>query len=168
MKLKKIESICKNGACIRINRAPDKKIWIGDESAVYFVGGIPDITKEQLLAIFDIPEDKREGYSVVESDSYIDDIDSGERMINRRLKTELCIGSRRYIIYEADGRLICINSKYLNPLNDEKECTLFLRNSGRHIAIKKGMFIIALICTFDIVSVDDIGEDIEFINSAFN
>lgn len=168
MKLKKIESVCKNGACIRINRSPDGKLWIGDEAAVYFVGGLKDISKEQLFTIFDIPEEKRESYSVVENEALFDDNDSAERIINRRLKTELCIGSRRYIIYEVDGRLICINSKYLNPLTDEKECTLFLRNSGRHIAIKKGMFILALICTFDIVSVTDIGEDIEFINSAFN
>lgn len=167
MKLKKIETVCKNGACIRINRSPDGKLWIGDEAAVYFVGGLNDISKEQLFTIFDIPEEKRESYSVVEDEVLYDDNDFAERIINRRLKTVLCIGGRALAIYEVDGKPVCINTKYLTPFDDEKDVTLYIRNNGGRIIVKKGLFVIAVISAFDLELLEELKNDIRFISEAF-
>lgn len=66
MKIKSIAAICKKNKNIAIfeRYSDDGDIltqYIGDGSAVYPVVGLPQLDKESLLTIFDVPEEYRDG-----------------------------------------------------------------------------------------------------------
>ena len=67
MKIKSIAAICKKNKNIAIfeRYSDDGDIltqYIGDGSAVYPVVGLPQLDKESLLTIFDVPEKDRDNY----------------------------------------------------------------------------------------------------------
>ena len=69
MKIKSIAAICKKNKNIAIferysNDGDILTQYIGDGSAVYPVVGLPQLNKESLLTIFDVPEKDRENYFV--------------------------------------------------------------------------------------------------------
>ncbi len=69
MKIKSIAAICKKNKNIAIfeRYSDDGDIltqYIGDGSAVYPVVGLPQLDKESLLTIFDVPEKDRDNYFV--------------------------------------------------------------------------------------------------------
>ena len=69
MKIKSIAAICKKNKNIAIferysNDGDILTQYIGDGSAVYPVVGLPQLDKESLLTIFDVPEKDRDNYFV--------------------------------------------------------------------------------------------------------
>lgn len=93
MKIKSIAAICKKNKNIAIfeRYSDDGDIltqYIGDGSAVYPVVGLPQLDKESLLTIFDVPEKDRDNYFVktlgVPAGISFEDTDETERHVARR------------------------------------------------------------------------------------
>ena len=76
-------------------------------------------------------------------------------------------GSDNRRILRDSGQPVCINTKYLTPFDDEKDVTLYIRNNGRRIVVKKGLFVIAVISAFDLELLEELKNDIRFISEAF-
>ena len=92
MKIKSIAAICKKNKNIAIfeRYSDDGDIltqYIGDGSAVYPVVGLPQLDKESLLTIFDVPEKDRDNYFVktlgVPVGISFEDTDETERHVER-------------------------------------------------------------------------------------
>lgn len=92
MKIKSIAAICKKNKNIAIfERYSDDgdtlTQYIGDGSAVYPVVGLPQLDKESLLTIFDVPEKDRDNYFVktlgVPAGISFEDTDETERHVER-------------------------------------------------------------------------------------
>lgn len=126
MKIKSIAAICKKNKNIAIfeRYSDDGDIltqYIGDGSAVYPVVGLPQLDKESLLTIFDVPEKDRDNYFVktlgVPVGISFEDTDETERHVEREGISIIYSGRTLKPIRTTRG-LIFIESRYLSPVAD--------------------------------------------------
>ena len=150
MKLKQIESLLKKKKTIITTHAEGCQ-WLSDGSAFYPVSGLPELTKENLFAIFDVPVEKREGYyfqEIIPPELNFDNADPGEQLTGK---------SDVYIVYE--GRclypqitsqgLAFIDSKYLRPFYGQEDgFDIYERINAKghsYFAVKSGFLLLGLI-----------------------
>lgn len=123
MKIKSIAAICKKNKNIAIfeRYSDDGDIltqYIGDGSAVYPVVGLPQLDKESLLTIFDVPEKDRDNYFVktlgVPAGISFEDTDETERHVEREGISIIYSGRTLKPIRTTRG-LVFIESRYLSP-----------------------------------------------------
>lgn len=123
MKIKSIAAICKKNKNIAIfeRYSDDGDIltqYIGDGSAVYPVVGLPQLDKESLLTIFDVPEKDRDNYFVktlgVPVGISFEDTDETERHVEREGISIIYSGRTLKPIRTTRG-LVFIESRYLSP-----------------------------------------------------
>lgn len=123
MKIKSIAAICKKNKNIAIfeRYSDDGDIltqYIGDGSAVYPVVGLPQLNKESLLTIFDVPEKDRDNYFVktlgVPAGISFEDTDETERHVEREGISIIYSGRTLKPIRTTRG-LVFIESRYLSP-----------------------------------------------------
>lgn len=123
MKIKSIAAICKKNKNIVIfeRYSDDGDIltqYIGDGSAVYPVVGLPQLDKESLLTIFDVPEKDRDNYFVktlgVPAGISFEDTDETERHVEREGISIIYSGRTLKPIRTTRG-LVFIESRYLSP-----------------------------------------------------
>lgn len=114
MKIKSIAAICKKNKNIAIfeRYSDDGDIltqYIGDGSAVYPVVGLPQLDKESLLTIFDVPEKDRDNYFVktlgVPVGISFEDTDETERHVEREGISIIYSGRTLKPIHTTRGRL---------------------------------------------------------------
>ena len=114
MKIKSIAAICKKNKNIAIfERYSDDgdtlTQYIGDGSAVYPVVGLPQLDKESLLTIFDVPEKDRDNYFVktlgVPAGISFEDTDETERHVEREGISIIYSGRTLKPIRTTRGRL---------------------------------------------------------------
>ena len=126
MKIKSIAAICKKNKNIAIfeRYSDDGDIltqYIGDGSAVYPVVGLPQLDKESLLTIFDVPEKDRDNYFVktlgVPAGISFEDTDETERHVEREGVSIIYSGRTLKPIRTTRG-LVFIESRYLSPVAD--------------------------------------------------
>lgn len=126
MKIKSIAAICKKNKNIAIfeRYSDDGDIltqYIGDGSAVYPVVGLPQLDKESLLTIFDVPEKDRDNYFVktlgVPAGISFEDTDETERHVEREGISIIYSGRTLKPIRTTRG-LVFIESRYLSPVAD--------------------------------------------------
>ena len=126
MKIKSIAAICKKNKNIAIfeRYSDDGDIltqYIGDGSAVYPVVGLPQLDKESLLTIFDVPEKDRDNYFVktlgVPVGISFEDTDETERHVEREGISIIYSGRTLKPIRTTRG-LVFIESRYLSPVAD--------------------------------------------------
>lgn len=152
MKLSKIAQLCKKYPHVSVF-ATGQTQWISIGAAAYPVYGIPPITgREQLLAIMDVPEDKREEFQVdfIEPDNLemFDDYDRDEHTLREVNYSFMQRGSVMMPLFTADGRVYWLNECYLGPVADEDNLTYWLREmwDGMYaVAVKSGYAIRAII-----------------------
>lgn len=123
MKIKSIAAICKKNKNIAIferysNDGDILTQYIGDGSAVYPVVGLPQLDKESLLTIFDVPEKDRDNYFVktlgVPAGISFEDTDETERHVEREGISIIYSGRTLKPIRTTRG-LVFIESRYLRP-----------------------------------------------------
>lgn len=144
MKIKSIAAICKKNKNIAIfeRYSDDGDIltqYIGDGSAVYPVVGLPQLDKESLLTIFDVPEKDRDNYFVktlgVPVGISFEDTDETERHVEREGIS---------IIY------------YLSPVADVLDVLeLYERRTAEgapYIVAKAGFLLQAVIMPYDVIN----------------
>lgn len=150
MKIKSIAAICKKNKNIAIfeRYSDDGDIltqYIGDGSAVYPVVGLPQLDKESLLTIFDVPEKDRDNYFVktlgVPVGISFEDTDETERHVEREGISIIYSGRTLKPIRTTRG-LVFIESRYLSPVARERPT----------IVAKAGFLLQAVIMPYDVIN----------------
>ena len=150
MKLSKIAQICKKHTTMTVMQVGGVQ-WISIGAAAYAVYGMPKLkTKDEVMAVLDVPEDKREAYNVGFADpvqpEHFFDVEEGEQMLREVDYTFMQRGRYLRPLFDNHGAVWWLNECYLAPL-DAGEITYHLRKAvtGYHIAVKKGFSIVAMI-----------------------
>lgn len=96
MKLKKIEQILKRNKTIILYHGPDDIQFLSDGAALYPMFNLPELTKESIFTMFDIPEEKASKFlfeirALSQSlDVNVKDIDPTENLLERS-KISICL-----------------------------------------------------------------------------
>ena len=164
MKIKSIAAICKKNKNIAIfeRYSDDGDIltqYIGDGSAVYPVVGLPQLDKESLLTIFDVPEKDRDNYFVktlgVPAGISFEDTDETERHVERE-GISIIYSGRTLKPTRTTRGLVFIESRYLSPVSDVLEVLeLYERittGGTPYIVAKAGLLLQAVIMPFDVIN----------------
>lgn len=119
MKIKKIAQICAGQKTIYVHNQECKgdlvRQWVGDDVAMYPLDGLPYMDDEALLALMDVPPDKRDKWTVrgvgLGSVVSLDDVDPDEvdvlpydLTVKNGLGRQLMDIANGTIVAEADAR----------------------------------------------------------------
>ena len=144
-------------------------------SAVYPVVGLPQLDKESLLTIFDVPEKDRDNYFVktlgVPAGISFEDTDETERHVEREGISIIYSGRTLKPIRTTRG-LVFIESRYLSPVADVLDVLeLYERRTAEgapYIVAKAGFLLQAVIMPYDVInqqfveSLQDLTRECEF------
>lgn len=155
MKIKKIAQICAGQKTIYVHNQECKgdlvRQWVGDGSAMYPLDGLPYMDDEALLALMDVPIDKRDKWTVRDvglgSLVSLDDIDPDEVDI---LPYDLTVNTGRTLMpFDGGARgTLWIQQRYLAPTDDIDIVRYYARpttGGGRVIAVKSGLVLMSII-----------------------
>ena len=161
MKLKKVGAICNAGGCYYLINQTDADgenvyQWLGDGRSAYPLVGLPVMDVENICAMFDITEKKREKLIMRQMDApdtmNWEDTDPLERQIG---DTKLCVryDGRDLLPLETTAGITFIQEKYLLPLDGLEYMRLYERrgtDGGLYIVAKIGMILQAVIMPMDL------------------
>lgn len=162
MKIKSIASICKKNKQVALfnqyGRECDTVMqYMGDGNAVYPINGLPELDKESVLTIFDVPEKQREDwfvkYASIPEGINFDDTDETEQFIEQ---SDLSIVYSGKILKPLQTRhgMVFIESRYLSPMADFMDVLeLYERRTlnGTYIVAKAGFMLQAVIMPYEVV-----------------
>lgn len=161
MKLKKVGAICNAGGryyLINQTDADGENVyqWLGDGRSAYPLVGLPVMDVENICAMFDITEKKREKLIMRQMDApdtmNWEDTDPLERQIG---DPKLCVryDGRDLLPLETTAGITFIQEKYLLPLDGLEYMRLYERrgtDGGLYIVAKIGMILQAVIMPMDL------------------
>ena len=161
MKLKKVGAICNAGGCYYLINQTDADgenvyQWLGDGRSAYPLVGLPVMDVENICAMFDITEKKREKLIMRQMDApdtmNWEDTDPLERQIG---DPKLCVryDGRDLLPLETTAGITFIQEKYLLPLDGLEYMRLYERrgtDGGLYIVAKIGMILQAVILPMDL------------------
>ncbi len=165
MKLKKVGAICNADGvyCLMDQKEADGEIlyqWLGDGKSAYPLEGLPIMNMENICAMFDITEKRRDKLVIREMDvpegMNWDDTDPLERRLS---DPKLCVrydGMDLLPLSTSEG-VTFIQEKYLAPLDSLEYMQLFERrgrDGGLYIVAKVGMITQAVIMPIDLPDKD--------------
>lgn len=117
MKIQKIMSLLKKSKRIYL-AYKDGKQWIGDGAAFYAIHNLPELDEDIILAMLDVPEDKRSSYTVETIDwlPFFDEDYSREpaEQVGDTLYTHY--GRTLQAFSFGDSFVYMIDIKYLKPI----------------------------------------------------
>ena len=163
MKLKKVAAICGQAGIFQLFDQVDENgeftcQWLGDAAAFYPISGLPYMDTDNICAMFDIPEKKREKLTFRQNRAPVDinwdDTDQKERKID---DPKLCVRweGREMMPLRTSAGITFIQEKYLAPLDNLDYVNLYERrnkNGGLYIVAKVGLMIQAVIMPMDVVT----------------
>ena len=165
MKLKKVAAICaKQGAFYLFDELEEGgeliRQWLGDGRSAYPMVGLPVMDLENICAMFDITEKKREKLVMRRAD--VPDSMNWEDTapLERQLDDpKLCVryDGRDLLPLETTAGVTFIQEKYLLPLDGLEYMRLYERQStsgGLYIVAKIGMILQAVIMPMDLPDKD--------------
>ena len=161
MKLKKVAAICGQVGIFQLFDQVDENgeftcQWPGDCGAFYPIVGMPYMGAENICAMFDIPEKKREKLIFRHDPAPVsfnwDDTDPKEWKID---DPKLCVRweGREMLPLRTSAGITFIQEKYLSPLDGLDYMQLYERKStsgGLYIVAKIGMILQAIIMPMDL------------------
>ena len=161
MKIKKIGAICNAGGYYYLMDQRDDAgevmyQWLGDGKAVYPLVGLPTMDIENICAMFDITEKKREKLVMRRADVTdainLEDAAPFERELH---DPKLCAryNGMDLLPLETSAGVTFIQEKYLLPLDGLEYMRLYERRNtsgGLYIAAKIGMILQAVIMPMDL------------------
>lgn len=165
MKLKKVGAICNTSGFFYLmdQKDADGEIvyqWLGDGKSAYPLVGLPVMDLENICAMFDITEKKREKLIMRETD-LLDTMNWEDTdRLERRLKDpKLCVryDGRDLLPLETTAGITFIQEKYLLPLDSLEYMQLYERrgtDGGLYIVAKIGMILQAVIMPMDLPDAD--------------
>ncbi len=153
MKLKAIAAIFSKNKHLILMDAPDGEQWISNGVAVYSLRGMPRMTPEAILRIFDVAPDKAKDWHCeaqeLPTGIPFDDYARGETDIE---PAKILIGwnGDGYTLFPDERKIYTIKTVYLKPLLDEPDYLTYHKRQteggGFVLAVKIGMEIKAVIC----------------------
>lgn len=161
MKLKKVGAICNAGGIFYLmdRKDADGEIvgqWLGDGKAMYPLTGLPVMDLENICAMFDITEKKREKLVMRQTDApdsiNLEDTAPLERGLD---DPKLCVryNGMDLLPLETTEGVTFIQEKYLLPMDGLEYMRLYERRSTEgklYIAAKIGMILQAVIMPMDL------------------
>lgn len=164
MKIKAIAAICKkNKRAVLFNRRDaDGDVsaqLIGDGVALYPISGLPELDRESVFTIFDVPEKERDTwavqYSEVSDAINLEDADATEKIIEQGEISIVCAGKVLKPLQTSRG-LVFIESRYLAPISDILDAVeLYERRTADgapYIVAKAGLILQAAIMPQDVIT----------------
>ena len=161
MKIKKLAQLCKKNKRViiyerEIAGTEQVQQLLSDGAAVYPVFGLPRLTKESLLTIFDVDQSEWDKWYVSVYDDpmeeyYLDAMD-GEQQLERFYQPIVKDGKLIKSVM-LNGQTVFFNDAYLDPVRDEKDIMYYGRIlNGRTpmIAVKSGLLLQATIMPYQI------------------
>lgn len=171
MKIKKVESILKSSKTIITFKSNDNCQWIGNGAAFYPVNNLPTLTKENIFAMFDIPENKQDKFYFEERELpealCFKDTDETERILDR---SEYAINTqgRNLEPLKTSQGISFIDKRLLSPFEKEESgYEIYERTStsgGVYFAIKSGFLLLGVVGSYDLIS-DNFIEKLEILLS---
>ncbi len=165
MRIKKVGAICNAGGCYYLMDERDAAgeivgQWLGDGKSAYPLVGLPVMDLENICAMFDITEKKREKLVMRRAD--VPDSMNWEDTVplERQLDDpKLCVryDGRDLLPLETTAGVTFIQEKYLLPLDGLEYMRLYERQStsgGLYIVAKIGMILQAVIMPMDLPDKD--------------
>lgn len=151
MKLKKIEALCKQQKRVVIFDLPSGR-WIGDGNAMYLVKDMPKMTKDELLSMFDVPEDKRNHFSFIEkcdvTEVNLNDTDQSEVILDRS-EFGIDFHKHSYEPLETSKGISFICRDYLKPFDDKEQgYEIYERTAPDgtlYFAVKRGFLLVGIV-----------------------
>lgn len=137
MLIKKIFPLMKSSSEILLTDEAHQ--WIGTPSAMYFAEGLPKLDESGIMALLDVPAEKREKYRVekISQFDFCSDNDPTDLAAERVEDLFICShGVKMRVLFSA-GRVYFCNSDYLKPFDDEESISLYIRDK-QYIAVKCG------------------------------
>ena len=152
MKLTKIAQICKKHTEITVIRANGAQ-WFCIGPAAYAAYGLPVLrSADEVLAVMDVPVEKREAFQVsfISGDGldHFADACEGEACLRDAGYSFMQRGRMLRPLYDEGGIAWWVNEHYLAPIDETNDITYWLRPAPGgiyDIAVKKGFAVIALI-----------------------
>lgn len=157
MKLQKIGKLCKaNKRAIILERVTGQDFdgedmvqqYISDGYGIYPIYGMPELGKESLLTLFDIPKEKWNEWYVSKYDAeegLVADV-AEEEEIEWQFNPVVIHDVTYRVMGTADGGILFIDQNYLSPLEEFKEFRLRKDRGGvQYVAVKAGLLMQALI-----------------------
>ncbi len=141
MNWKKIERLCRAAKQIVVQNTPDGP-WIGDNTSLYPMYGLPELSQEAVLTLFGVKPTDWDGYHYradCVSGINLGDADDGEREIVP-IGPVMCIGGAEIIAFPTRECISFLDLDHLKPVGDDAVGYYErLDASGRvYIAVKKG------------------------------
>ena len=165
MRIKKVGAICNAGGCYYLMDERDAAgevvgQWLGDGKSAYPLVGLPVMDLENICAMFDITEKKRDKLVMRRADvpgsMNWEDTVPLERQLD---DPKLCVryDGRDLLPLETTAGVTFIQEKYLLPLDGLEYMRLYERQStsgGLYIVAKIGMILQAVIMPMDLPDKD--------------
>jgi hypothetical protein len=154
MKLSKIADLCRKGKSANLHIHPESKgegviQYIGTGGFIYAVDGLPRLTKESALSVFDVPSDAREDFGFYETDIrelVMQDVPMEE--VEREAVRVGFLG-HDFACFNVGGDILFINEKGFAPLKDEMDDIEFKCRSicdAKAIVATRGFEVRAILC----------------------
>ncbi len=163
MKLKTLAAMCKRAGIFQLYDVPNSdgeivEQWLGTPGAMYPLAGLPILSEDNLITMFDLTRKQCEDISFIReplpAQLCFDDAQPGEVMLDRE-KITLGYGGRTIRPVITRGGLSFVDNEYFSPLADViDEVELYERYSpegGVYFAAKMGLMIVALFAPLQIV-----------------
>ena len=169
MKLKKVETLCKEAGLFQLWDEPPmmeddgavppvQRQWLGDGTGVYPLDGMPYLDEGGLCAIFDIDEKKRDKLHVFHYEHLPTGVSLADRMSTdeplEEIRFKMSLGGDELALFRGeDGGLVVIRADYKKPIDNWKDCECFKRRGakgGVYVAVMNGCILRGLIGTYRI------------------
>ena len=171
MKLSKIGALCRAAKHFIIYRSRDGRQWLSDGYAIFPLKDMPLLSADNVLTIFDVPEEKRGRMLTEETDKLPDSLDLSDSVDDEIGLTQVPMVIRyrgaAYSPFFARGRVIFVECKYLSCFGDSVELFARMLSSEKmYVAVKKGFFLQGVILPAEVASeqlaswLSDMGEAI--------
>ena len=170
MKLKTIASLFNRNNQLNIYTADNGEQWISNGVAVYSLRGMPHMTADIILRIFDIPPDKRDKWLTEESEIPVtisfEDYVIGETEV-KPFKINIEYFGVNYWLFPDGQRVYSFNEEYLKSLLDEPDYLKFHKRTteggGFILACKVGLELKAIILPSHLHNKEEYTEEIQLI-----
>jgi hypothetical protein len=159
MKLKKIEAICKAKKRIYVFSDSDspEKWWIGEGCAIYSMRGMPRMTPDTILRIFDIPPEKADAEWTrfeCEVPAGVSFEDYAPETQTEPMNVKIVWEGQILWFFRDDDEIHAINEAHLAPfLHCWDYLTFYMRKTEKEqfvLAVKVAMELKAIILPFEI------------------
>jgi hypothetical protein len=153
MKLKAIAALFAKNKRLIIHTTADQSQWLSNGYAMYVLSGLPHMSTDGILRVFDVPEDKRKAWHCEESGIpktiNIAEALPGEEQIEPLATKIIWQDDTFWLFQEAPRQIHAIREALVKPLLDEIAYITYWKRATTDgnfmLAIKKGLELKAII-----------------------